>query len=67
MTPPPYVPLEYRKLKYNEMPEPYKSQIDRWIKHNTAIFERQRKGALVGCVMAGLMTVGVIVFLWVTL
>lgn len=67
MTPPPYVPVEYRRLKYNEMPEPYRSQIDYWIKHNTSVFEARRKGAIAGCVMTAIMALGMAAFLWITL
>ena len=36
VTPPPYVPTEYRSRKYSELPEPYKSEVDEWIGRTTA-------------------------------
>jgi hypothetical protein len=34
-SPPPYVPPEFMKCKFSEMPEPYKSEITAWINRET--------------------------------
>ena len=59
--PPPYVPPEYRHCTHKDMPEPYKTQIDTWIKTNTKIMEANAKGALAMAVFGSLMIVSLLI------
>jgi len=59
--PPPYVPPEYRHCTHKDMPEPYKTQIDTWIKTNTKIMEANAKGSLALMIFAGLMIVSFLI------
>jgi len=43
------------------MPEPYKTQIDTWIKTNTKIMEANAKGALAMAVFGSLMIVSLLI------
>lgn len=50
--PPPHVPPEHRNCKYSEMPEPYKSEIDDWLRHTSADYGRCAKAAKQGMLAA---------------
>lgn len=58
--PPPYVPPEYHRCKYSEIPEPYRSQIDLWIEAKTRYYEQQAKHARM---MSSIVLVSVTAFI----
>lgn len=60
INPPPYVPEEYRKCKYSEIPEPYKSNIDAWIEHTNRHYERRTLAAKQGVIVAMVIIVAIV-------
>lgn len=50
--PPPYVPPEYHNRTMSEIPEPYQSDIRRWIEANTIHLERRVTAARNGMIFA---------------